>query len=158
MKKKIILLVCLSIPLLCMAQNLKIEYDYDQSGNRTSRKTIYLSPPLAPPAPPEDLVHDVRDAASHISATTEYFVEKIAQVEMKIYPNPATEKITLSISNMDKLQSGTLQLYSMTGQLLQTRLLNETEVDVSLVGLSNGAYLLRVQVNNIIENWKIVKQ
>jgi len=85
-------------------------------------------------------------------------VEKLAQVEMKIYPNPATEKITLSISNMEKMQNGTLQLYTLNGQLLQTRLLSEAEVDISLVGLSKGAYILKVQVNDIIENWKIIKQ
>ena len=77
---------------------------------------------------------------------------------MKIYPNPATEKITLSISNMEKMQNGTLQLYTLNGQLLQTRLLSEAEVDISLVGLSKGAYILKVQVNDIIENWKIIKQ
>jgi len=147
--RKISFFLWLCIPLFCIAQTLPRHYEYDAAGNRIVRKLITVQP--APPAPPEDSVR-------HVSATTEYFIEKIAQVEMKIYPNPATEKITLSISNMDKLQTGTLQLYSLNGQLLQTRPLNEAEVDISLVGLSKGTYILKVQINDTTENWKIIKQ
>jgi len=155
MKRKITLLFWLCIPLFCIAQNqLTRYYEYDDAGNRILRKVITM--PQAPSAPPEESVQVTSD---ELQATSDvYFVEKLAQVEMKIYPNPATEKITLSISNMEKLQTGTLQLYSMNGQLLQTRLLSEVEVDISLVGLSKGTYILKVQINDIIEEWKIVKQ
>jgi len=166
MKRKITLLLWLCIPLLCLAQSnpLPRYYEYDAAGNRIVRKVITVQ---APPAPPEDsleslpvthyaLQDELPSSGSQLSP--EYYVEKLAQVEMKIYPNPATEKITLSISNMEKMQTGTLQLYSMNGQLLQTRLLSEAEVDISLVGLSKGTYILKVQVNDIIENWKIIKQ
>jgi len=156
MKQKITLLLWLCIPILCLAQNnpLPRYYEYDESGNRKVRKVINV--PQAPPVPPEDAVEVTSD---ELQATSDsYFVEKLAQVEMRIYPNPATEKITLSISNMEKMQSGTLQLYTLNGQLLQTRLLSEAEVDISLLGLSKGTYILKVQVNDLIENWKIIKQ
>jgi len=120
--------------------------------------------PKAPPAPPEDSLpvtrypsHDELPSFES-QKSPEYYIEKLAQVEMKIYPNPATEKITLSISNMEKMQNGTLQLYTLNGQLLQTRLLSEAEVDISLAGLVTGTYILRVQINEITENWKIIKQ
>jgi hypothetical protein len=149
MVNKIIFLLCFAIPFFCMAQNLRVEYEYDKSGNRTSRKTIYLSPPQVPPAPPEDSLQ---------VTSNECFVEKVAQVEMKIYPNPATEKIMLTISNMDNFQTGILQLYSLSGQLLQTRLLSEAKVEISLAGLPKGAYILKVQINDTVEDWKIIKQ
>jgi len=91
-------------------------------------------------------------------ATPDYFIETIAQVEMKIYPNPTTENITLHISNMEILQKGILQLFTLNGQLLQTRLLSEAEVIVSLAGLAKGTYILKVQINGITEDWKIIKQ
>jgi len=101
----------------------------------------------------------VQVTSNELQATSDvYFVEKIAQVEMKIYPNPATEKITLSISNMEKLQTGTLQLYTLNGQLIQTQRVLSTTNEISLAGLSKGSYILKVQVNDIIENWKIIKQ
>ena len=158
MKRKITLLFWLCIPIFCLAQNQLIrEYEYDAAGNRTWRKTVRLQ------TPPEDSLPATRYALQdelpsfESQKSPEYYIEKIAQVEMKIYPNPATEKITLAISNMEKLQTGTLQLYTLNGQLLQTRLLREAEVDISLVGLSKGTYILKVQINETTENWKIVK-
>ena len=171
MKRKITFLLWLCIPLFCLAQNnpLPRYYEYDEAGNRIVRKVIPV--PQAPPAPPKDSLAVIRDELQVTSnklqdelqsfesqKSPEYYLEKIAQVEMKIYPNPATEKITLSISNIKKMQTGTLQLYNLNGQLIQTRLLSESEVDISLVGFSKGTYILKVQVNDIIENWKIIKQ
>ena len=163
MKRKITLLLWLCIPLFCIAQNnpLTRYYEYDAAGNLIVRKVIEVT--QAPPAPLDSLPvtrYALQDefGSSGSQLSPEYYLEKLAQVEMKIYPNPATEKITLSISNMENLQTGTLQLYSMNGQLLQTRLLSEAEVDISLVGLSKGTYILKVQINDIIEEWKIVKQ
>jgi len=163
MKRKITLLLWLCIPIFCLAQNnpLPRYYEYDAAGNRIVRKVINVQ--TAPPMPPDSLPvtrYALQDefGSSGSQLSPEYYVEKLAQVEMKIYPNPATEKITLSISNMEKIQTGTLHLYTLTGQLIQTRLLSEAEVDISLVGLSKGTYILKVQVNDIIENWKIIKQ
>jgi len=96
---------------------------------------LYLTPPQ-PPAlnPPDSLLSlpvtsvELQEVASSVSfvspelATPDYFIETIAQVEMKIFPNPTTEKITLQISNMETLQKGILQLFTLNGQLLHTRL------------------------------------
>jgi hypothetical protein len=89
----------------------------------------------------------------------EWYIEKIAQVEMKIYPNPATEKITIEISGFAETPSrASLQLYSLSGQLLQTQPLHSETTEVSLAGLVRGTYILKVQINGKTEEWKIVKQ
>ncbi|MDR0207263.1 MAG: T9SS type A sorting domain-containing protein [Bacteroidales bacterium] len=166
MKQILTLLLWLCIPIYCLSQtSLPREYEYDTAGNRIVRKVIAL--PKAPPASPMDSLEvksvELRDKNYELQITNSeikevYFVEKLAQVEMKIYPNPATEKITLFISDIENLQTGTLQLYSMNGQLLQTRPIHSAINDISLVNLAKGAYILKVQINNIIENWKIIKQ
>jgi len=157
MKRKITLLLWLCIPLFCLAQNpLPRYYEYDAAGNRIVRKVIEL--PKAPPAPPEDSMQYGRDETRHVSATPKYYLEKLAQVEMKIYPNPATEKITLAISNMENLQTGTLQLYNLNGQLIQTQPVLSATNEISLAALSKGTYILKVQINEKTENWKIIKQ
>ena len=89
--------------------------------------------------------------------STEYFIEKIAQVELKIYPNPTTEKITLEITNWKELQTGLFKLFSLTGQLLQERPVHSSTTAISLAGLSAGTYILKVQINDRIEDWKIIK-
>jgi len=176
MKRKIICLLWLSIPLLCMAQNsLAFSYEYDNAGNRVRRKVIYIIPHTPPPptAPdsttmPVEMEEELMSLMSlmpqDISITDsaepspEYFVEKIAQVEIKIYPNPTTEKITLEISNMENLQTGVFKLFSITGQFLQEQPVHSATTTVSLAGLPKGTYLLKVHINNRTEDWKIIKQ
>ena len=169
MKKNLIFLLWLTLPLFCVAQNqLAISYEYDAAGNRTLRKVIELAPPsFAPPAPQDSLPNmdeELQDPDYDFEAASEelqperYFVEKIAQVEMKIYPNPTTEKITLEISNMEYLQTGIFKLYNLNGQLLQEQPVHSATTVVSLAGFAKGTYILKVLINNREEEWKIIKQ
>jgi hypothetical protein len=154
--KNFTLLLCFAIPILCMAQSqLVVQYDYDAAGNRILRKMIELSPQLAPPAPQDStssLPH------SFTPSPPACFVEKIAQTEIKIYPNPTTEKITLEFSGSDGiLPSTSLQLYSLSGQLLQTHTVHSATTAVSLAGLPKGTYMLKVNISGHSETWKIIK-
>jgi len=154
MIKKITFLLCLTIPLFCLAQNsLTTVYEYDNAGNRISRKVINLQ--SAPPAQQMAVAEDFPKAGP---VEPEYFVEEIARMEMKIYPNPATERITLEISNWDDLQTGTFKLFSFNGQLLQEQPVHSPATSISLAGLSKGAYILKVRMNNRTESLKIIKQ
>ncbi|MDR0207196.1 MAG: T9SS type A sorting domain-containing protein [Bacteroidales bacterium] len=154
MKQTLTLLLWLCLPFLSLAQNpLTRVYEYDAAGNRVVRKLITLKVPSTPAEDSVEVTSDELLVTSYI-----YFVEKLAQLEMKINPNPSTEKITLSIINMNKLQSGLLQLYSMNGQLLQTQPIHSATSEISLVGFVTGSYILKVQINDTIENWKIIKQ
>jgi hypothetical protein len=85
------------------------------------------------------------------------YTESIAQVEIRIYPNPTTEKITLEIAGWETLQTGVFKLYSMTGQLLQERPVHSVATEVSLAGLASGTYILKVQINDRVEDWKVIK-
>jgi hypothetical protein len=165
MIKKFILLLWFAIPLFCMAQQLQVTYEYDASGNRTSRKTIVLeAPQLAPPAPQDStlVANELESLATlmtqDLATEPEYFVEKIARVEIKIYPNPTTEKITLEIPAWENLQTGNFKLFSLTGQLLQSQPVYSATTIVSLAGLPKGTYILKVHINNRTEDWKIIKQ
>ena len=148
--KKIIFFLLFAIPVLSMAQNLVYEYDYDNAGNRILRKMVRMA--FSPPAPP-----DSTQTADRSPLTAEYFVEKIAQMEIKIYPNPTTEKITMEIANMQNLTTGVFKLYSLSGQLLQERPVYSTATEVSLAGFAKGAYILKVYINDQSEEWKIIK-
>jgi len=151
MKQTLIYLI-LAIPLFCMAQtNLPRYYDYDAAGNRVLRTTIPMN--LAPLAPQDSV-----GAHSLENSEIEFFVETIAQVEIKIYPNPTTEKVTLEISRWEELQSGIFKLYSLSGQLLQEHPIHSATTAISLADLPKGAYFLKVHINSSTENWKIIKQ
>ena len=155
MNKKFTLFLVLAVPLFCMAQNhLPRVYEYDASGNRIVRKVLNVK--YSPPAPPEDLL-EVTSYELQVTSN-EFFVEKLAQIEMKIYPNPTTEKITLEISNFEKLQTGVFKLYNLNGQLLKECPVFSVSTEVSLAGLTAGVYLLKVFMNDKTDEWKIIKQ
>jgi hypothetical protein len=173
--KKLLSFFCVIIPLFCFAQDntppntLPREYEYDAAGNRTSRKILTMN--YAPPAPQDStiVIRDERDNRDH-SAQTErwlseaeitpdYFVETIAQTEIRIYPNPTTEKIALEIVGAAETRLiASLRLFTMTGQLLQNYPIHSNLTEVSLAGLARGAYILKVQINDRVEDWKIIKQ
>jgi len=175
MNRKLFFLLYLIFPLFCLAQNgLAREYEYDAAGNRTLRKTLTVE--FAPPAPQDSLTnYELRMTSDELSPSNfegvdgeagrgslftsdEFFVEKVAQVEIKIYPNPTTEKITMEISAWENLQTGVFKLYSLTGQLLQEQPVHSATTIVSLANLPNGVYILKVQINGRVEDWKIIKQ
>jgi hypothetical protein len=151
-----------------MAQSLRLfyYYEYDAAGNRTVRKVVHMKPPdQMPPAPSDStLTEDIEgkrrglpQQAGLPQQTAGYFVETIAQTEIKIYPNPTTEKITLDIAGWETLQTGIFKLYSLTGQLLQERPVHSAITEISLAGLASGTYILKVQINDRIEEWKVIK-
>jgi hypothetical protein len=166
-RKKTILLLCLYIPLFCLAQanggKLQRMYEYDAAGNRTMHKVIEMnqSPPMPPDPPEEDSVQVTSGRVDEWMSgqVDEWYSEKFAQVEMKIYPNPATEKITFEIlGNAETHGSASLLLYSLSGQLLRTQAIHSETTELSLVGLAKGTYILKVEINGKTEDWKIIKQ
>jgi hypothetical protein len=170
MFKKLTLLLCFAIPVFCMAQQqLRVTYEYDASGNRTIRKTLTMNaPPQSPSAPQDSTLTDpfntdeLTSLASlqlpNLATEPEFFIEKIARVEIKIFPNPTTEKITLQIAGWEDLQTGMFKLFSLSGQLLQEQPVHSSTTEVSLAGLSRGTYILKVHINHRTEEWKIIKQ
>ena len=86
MNQKITLFFLFAVPLFCMAQNpLARQYSYDASGNRTVCAVINMSPPQAPPVPPDSTGTETEpQAANPVAQPTEYFVEKIAQTKINL--------------------------------------------------------------------------
>ena len=157
MNPKITFFLLFAVPLFCMAQTpLARQYSYDASGNRTACAVINMSPPQAPPDSTKDQKLQVTSYELQ-EVEYEYFIEKIAQTEIKIYPNPTTEKITLAISRWENLQTGMFKLYSLNGQLLQEQLVHSLTTTISLIGMPKGVYILKVNVNGVTEDWKIIK-
>jgi len=152
--KQTFILFLFVLPFFCMAQLPRV-YEYDDAGNRIVRKTVTLN--LAPPAPPDSTETDIESQKSLESLEPEYFVENIAQTEIKIYPNPTTEHVTLAIAGWETLQSGNFKLFSLTGQLLQDHPVHSLTTTISLATLPRGAYILKVQINDRTEDWKIIK-
>jgi len=174
MNQKITLLILFAVPLFCMAQSpLARQYSYDAAGNRTACAVITLPSPT-PPAPPDSTeipnpipetskllpqTPDLTPLTPNLSPLTpEYLVETIANTEIKIYPNPTTEKITLEFSESVGVENfRTLRLYSLSGQLLQVQVVHSSTSVISLAGMPAGVYMLKVRINDTVEDWKVIK-
>jgi hypothetical protein len=73
--------------------------------------------------------------------------------DLSIYPNPVENTLFIKTSNT----IDSIQIYNMLGQVVLTKspLLNNMELDLS--NLSSGNYIVKVQSNNQIGTYKIVK-
>lgn len=73
-----------------------------------------------------------------------------------IYPNPASDIITLHIVNNSELIG--VNIFNVAGKLVKSGLLNQEINQVDISNLSNGIYVVSVKSNNLIENQKLIIQ
>lgn len=117
----------------------RIEYSYDASGNRISRKKEI-----------------VLTKSAVIPATI--FTEELAERTIKIYPNPTEGHLKVEISDFDKCQSVSLSIYNIQGQLVLKRRMESSVCDLDISGRPNGLYVLQINIDGENTSWKIIKK
>lgn len=76
---------------------------------------------------------------------------------LSVFPVPASDLVTVSIDNF-VAESGSLKIYSMIGQLVQTEAISHRSTMVDISKLSSGIYLLNVSSDSGFASTKIVKK
>lgn len=61
-----------------------------------------------------------------------------------LYPNPASNKLTIELQQANLLQSTTLSIYYIQGQLLLHRPLQQTKDEIDISTLAKGVYILKL--------------
>jgi hypothetical protein len=86
----------------------------------------------------------------------EDFVESIAsKQEMAAYPNPFTNQFTLKLANNSE---AAIQIFDINGRLVANQVVNDS-YDVELgQNLTSGVYLVRVEQNNELKSFKMIKK
>jgi len=85
-------------------------------------------------------------------------IENIKQsaLNVKLYPNPASDKFTIQIDNLK--EAYTLEILNTTGQVVLNKRITNSVEQVDLSGQAAGVYFVKLQsVNNSVVR-KIVKQ
>ena len=78
-------------------------------------------------------------------------------LEIKVYPNPATDFIKLKIKNYE-LQNLRYQLYDINGSILQDSKIVGNETTIVMSNSVSAIYFLKVTDNNkVIKTFKIIK-
>ncbi|MDR2005444.1 MAG: T9SS type A sorting domain-containing protein, partial [Prevotella sp.] len=115
----LILLSMLIVSVCTDAYAQRIEYTYDASGNRISRKKeIVLTKSAESPAT--------------------VFTEELAERTIKIYPNPTEGHLKVEISDFEACQSVNLSIYNMQGQVVIKRKMESSVCDLDISGRPNG--------------------
>jgi hypothetical protein len=129
-----------------------ISYAYDSKGNLV-RKYITLKAAHATKA----------DTLQGYEAwEREAFEEKIGPTILRIYPNPTHATITVEAGNIEEALNAqvkiTYQLFDIGGRVLQTSMTDTPLFTVDLSGYKSGTYLLRLNVNGKVSEWRVMKQ
>lgn len=74
-----------------------------------------------------------------------------AAARIAVYPNPATEKVTIELS-----QAGEVVLYNTMGQQVLSQCLSAGATRLSLTGIAKGVYILAVRQSEVTNTSKLV--
>ncbi len=88
-----------------------------------------------------------------IKETTTSIVNKDLDHNVKVFPNPATDNINISLTD---LTGEYAQLYNSLGQLMMTHTFNQSNTSIAVDDLSPGVYLLNVQTDKGLVNKRII--
>ena len=81
-------------------------------------------------------------------------LEDVTFQGFKYFPNPV--KGTLSLRAQDNIQA--VSVYNMLGQEVLRTSPNRLQDELDMSGLTTGAYFLKVRINDIEENFRIIKE
>jgi len=137
MKRFKTILAALVLPMLGHAQ--EIVYEYDAVGNRIARHLMFGSQ-----APPLGNLENLPQ-------------ETIGQT-VSIGPNPTTGQLTVSLSRFGKEDVCNLLLVNAAGQTLIKQSMTTTQTTLDLTRYTNGYYLLKVDLNENVTTYKIIKK
>jgi hypothetical protein len=80
-----------------------------------------------------------------------------ANKNVNIYPNPASNLITLNFDRTNN-QKITLNFYNVMGELVKTELLKQNQQQVNICDLNNGIYIVEINTNNWSEKHPLIIQ
>ncbi|MCC6252353.1 MAG: T9SS type A sorting domain-containing protein [Bacteroidia bacterium] len=85
-------------------------------------------------------------------------VKDIASNNITVYPNPATDEITIGIPDYQDNSSVRAELYNFIGQKVTTKDIRQNKSIISLKGLSSGIYFLQIHNGSESTTTKVVKE
>ncbi|MBC8045993.1 MAG: T9SS type A sorting domain-containing protein, partial [Fimbriimonadaceae bacterium] len=84
--------------------------------------------------------------------------EKILSDNISVYPNPASEIITITFQHGDIKQSYTVELFDAAGKKIKSTDGDETQIMIPVFDLPRGIYLAKVISGEHVFEKKIILQ
>jgi len=76
---------------------------------------------------------------------------------LRVYPNPASNFITIECENIEGFEPAVIKVYRSDGSLILLDLLNNASNQINIEHLSSGFYVLKIEVNKQILHKKFIK-
>lgn len=90
---------------------------------------------------------------------TGVYQNKLHDVEVEVFPNPASTYVNINVNGNSTGADFTLQLTDVSGRELKQQLLRPEDNRIDFRDLSNGVYLLRLSSNNrLVYTSRVVKK
>jgi len=74
---------------------------------------------------------------------------------LNLYPNPASEKVTIIT---DMTEPSVISIYNLQGQILMQQKIQQGKTDIDISELAKGVYILRLYSNARAETGRIIKE
>jgi aryl-phospho-beta-D-glucosidase BglC (GH1 family) len=90
-----------------------------------------------------------------ITATTlkNNSVSQLKQLNFEVYPNPASTSVNVVLEDD---QPASLDIYNVTGSIIQSIILSEKETAISTNGFSKGSYFFRLSTDTGVQTKKVM--
>jgi len=153
---KLLKILFLLLFLSNVAFSQQYSYEYDNAGNRISRKYVDLKKKLNLQ---EDslLIDSLYNDSIIAKEDMDVYKDNIGDKEISIFPNPTKGKLWVEVSNIEDGDIIILKVFDLQGREIYS---NEklSNYDIDLSNYENGVYLLDIILNNEKSYWKIVKE
>ncbi|MFK8103441.1 MAG: FG-GAP-like repeat-containing protein [Saprospiraceae bacterium] len=84
--------------------------------------------------------------------------ELSAETSVVIYPNPTFATTFLTTTETSFSDQDKMMLFNITGALLQTTAISNSQTEIDLSNYPSGMYLLRTRMNGVFHSFRVVKE
>jgi hypothetical protein len=85
-------------------------------------------------------------------------VRQTQKGQIRIAPNPTSDKVNILLSNNDRLESTSITVYDLIGRQVLTQKTTANAVELDMSNLAKGTYLVKIDANNSVYTKKIIRQ
>ena len=78
--------------------------------------------------------------------------------KLSLFPNPATNTLSLNLSQLQKLQNASLSIYDIQGKQLLHQNINEEQTQIDISSFAKGIYIVKLQTEKETLQSKFVKE
>jgi uncharacterized protein YndB with AHSA1/START domain len=84
-------------------------------------------------------------------------IDGVSAAEISLYPNPTNNLVTVDLGNNDAVEK--ITLFDIKGKVIyETVEFTNSRIQINMANLSEGIYILNVQDNKGVKNYKVLKQ